>query len=248
MPRDDWKNLPRLYVRAALAGERRLAMPPDQAHYLTRVMRRAAGDRVLLFNGSDGEWLGTIEAIRKNALDILCLEQTRIQTHEPDLLLLFAPVKRDPMEYLLQKACELGVARLQPVITHRTIARQVNIDRLRMIAREAAEQSERLTLPEILPPTPLASALTQLDERPLFACLESGPSLPVAEAFTARQKSDSVALLTGPEGGFSAEEADLIRRHAQTIAVNLGPRILRADTAALAAIAVWQALRGDWQA
>ncbi len=115
MPRDDWKKLPRLYVRTDLAEGRRLTLPPTQAHYLTHVMRRVAGDRILLFNGSDGEWLGAVEAVRKNALDIICLEQTRTQKHEPDLLLLFAPVKRDHMEYLVQKSCELGVAGLQPV-------------------------------------------------------------------------------------------------------------------------------------
>ncbi len=246
MPRNDWKNLPRLYVTAALGARASLPLDVDQRHYLIHVMRCKQDDRILLFNGRDGEWIGTIGAVSKREVIVQCGAQTRLQSPEPDLILLFAPIKRDHLETLVQKASELGIARLQPIVTRHTIVSKVNIERLQSIAREAAEQCERLSLPEILPPLPLAQALAALDGRPLFACLENGPTQTVAEAFSAYRDA-AAAFLTGPEGGLDEEEMAIIRKHAKTVAINLGPRILRADTAALAALSVWQALCGDWQ-
>lgn len=247
MPRDAWKKLPRLFVTAPLGGGHTVALDPAQHHYLTNVMRRDGGSDLLIFNGQDGEWRATLTQIGKKASAALCIEQTRPQQSEPDLRLLFAPIKRDHLDYMIQKASELGVAQFQPVITQHTIASNLNLARLHAIAREAAEQCERLTLPVLTDALPLAKALaTCAADRPLFACLEGGAAQPLAQAFSAAPTTPA-AILIGPEGGFSAAEMDLIRQHPTTIPVSLGPRILRADTAALAALAIWQALRGDWR-
>lgn len=246
MPRDDWKKLPRLYVTEALRKGQHVPLDTAQQHYLTHVMRRSAGSQLLLFNGQDGEWLATLEPRSKNSAAAACTEQTRPQTPTLDLRLLFAPIKREHLDYLIQKASELGVAHLQPVLTQHTVAPRLNPSRLHAIAREAAEQCERLTLPTLGAAMPLDIALSQWrNDQPLFACLESGTAQPLATAMSGKTAATSAAILTGPEGGFSTDEMELIRRHPSTIPVSLGPRILRADTAALAALAVWQALLGD---
>lgn len=247
MPRDAWKKLPRLFVTGPLANGQNVRLDPAQQHYLTNVMRRAAGTQILLCNGHDGEWLATLEVTGKKSAAALCTEPTRHQAPEPDLRLLFAPIKRDHLEYMIQKASELGVAHLQPVMTSHTTAPHINPERLQAIAREAAEQCERLTLPTLGEAQPLEDALKYwATDRPLYACLESGTAQPLAAALSGKSNAPA-AILTGPEGGFSPAEMELIRSHATSIPVSLGPRILRADTAALAALSVWQALQGDWR-
>ncbi len=247
MPRDAWKKLPRLFVTGPLAKGQNVPIDTAQQHYLTNVMRRATGTQILLCNGHDGEWLATLEPTGKKSAAALCTEPTRHQAPEPDLRLLFAPIKRDHLEYMIQKASELGVAHLQPVITQHTVAPHLNPERLQAIAREAAEQCERLTLPTLGEAQPLADALVNwATDRPIYACLEDGMARPLADALAAKSPGPA-AILTGPEGGFTPAEMEMIRNHATCIPVSLGPRILRADTAALAALSVWQALQGDWR-
>jgi 16S rRNA (uracil1498-N3)-methyltransferase len=237
----------RLHVETPLHAGARMEPNHSQTHYLIHVMRAREGESVLLFNGRDGEWRARAAEVTRRDCQLICERQTRIQDSVPDLWLAFAPVKKTPAEYLAQKATELGVAVLLPVITERTVARRVNLDRLRANAIEAAEQSERLTVPEIRTPQPIAALLKSWpNERGLVFCDEGGDALPIAEALARTGPRDGWGVLTGPEGGFTSVERKLIRQHPAVIPVTLGPRIMRADTAALAALAVWQAHLGDW--
>jgi len=239
-------GLVRLFVGAALADGARVDFAEGQAHYLLNVMRARTDDRVRLFNGRDGEWLARLEAGKKRA-SAVCERQVAKQGDVPDLWLAFAPLKRVPADYLAQKATELGVRVLQPVITRRTIVSRVNLERLRANAVEASEQSGRTTIPEIRSPIPLARLLASwAPERKLIYCDEGGDAPPIGAAL-ARERFSSCGFLTGPEGGFDEEERRLVRNCPFAIPVSLGTRILRADTAALAALAVFQALNGDWR-
>lgn len=232
----------RLFVEAALGRGARVPASPPQTHYLLHVMRARPGDGILVFNGRDGEWLARIaEASRRDCV-LLCERQTAAQTVDDDLWLVFAPIKITPAEYLVQKATELGVSLLQPVITRRTIVHRVNTERLRANAIEAAEQSGRLTVPEIGALLPLERLLAEWPkDRALLFCDEAGAP-PIRDALEHTLKG-ALAVLTGPEGGFEESERAAIRGQPSTIPVSLGPRILRADTAALAALAVLQAQR-----
>jgi 16S rRNA (uracil1498-N3)-methyltransferase len=236
----------RLFVEARLGPGVRVQATAGQAHYLLHVLRARAGDRVALFNGRDGEWLAQIAEVTKRGCASECERQTRPQASTPDLWLCFAPIKKTPADYLAQKATELGVSVLQPVITRRTIVSRVNVERMRANAVEAAEQSDRLTVPDVREPLPLAILLANwpADRRLLF-CDEAGEAPPIAQAL--RAASGAWAVLTGPEGGFDPAERAAIRGLSCVTPVSLGPRILRADTAGLAALAVWQALVGDWR-
>ncbi len=236
----------RLFVDAPLAQGARLALDEGQSHYLAHVLRAKPGQRVRLFNGVDGEWSALIRDVAKRGMTLEVEGCTRAQAGVPDLWLLLAPVKKTPLDYIVQKATELGVARIQPVITRRTIVERVNTDRMKANATEAAEQSGRLTVPAIAEPQPLERVLADWDaSRRLVFCDEAGDAQPIARAL-AGHAAASWALVTGPEGGFAPEERALLRSLSCVIPVTLGPRIMRADTAALAAIAVWQALKGDW--
>jgi len=239
-------GLVRLFVDGDLAEGARVALSKGQSHYLLHVMRAKGGDRVRLFNGKDGEWLSRIEAGKRDAF-ATCLRKIAEQSEEPNLWLAFAPIKRTPADYVAQKATELGVGLLQPVMTRRTIVSRVNLDRLRANAVEAAEQSGRLTVPEVRAPLSLSELLAQWDpERTLIYCDEGQGADPIAEALS-HVRSSASAVLTGPEGGFDEQERSLIRSCPFAMPVALGRRILRADTAALAALAVWQSLNGDWR-
>ncbi len=234
----------RLYVEAALGAGARVE--PEQAHYLLHVMRAKRGDAVQLFNGRDGEWLTRIAEVSRRSCVLICEQQTARQSETPDVWLAFAPIKKTPGDYVAQKATELGVRVLQPVYTHRTIARRVNLERMRANAIEAAEQSGRLTVPEIREPLDLEKLLaTWPRERRLLFCDEAGDAPPIRDAL-ASAPDGPWAVLTGPEGGFDDGERALIRALPCVVPATLGARILRADTAALAALAVWQALKGDW--
>ena len=238
----------RLYVTAPLEAGRSLEPAESQIHYLLHVMRARGGDRVLLFNGRDGEWRARIAQASRRDCTLICEHRTRKQQAVPDLWLAFAPIKKTPADYVAQKATELGVAALLPVMTERTITRRVNLDRLRANAIEAAEQSERLSVPGIHVPQPLLALLeTWPQERGLLFCDEAGDATAIAEALDAAPKRSGWCVLTGPEGGFTAGERERIRQHPAAVPVTLGPRIMRADTAALAALAVWQAHLGDWR-
>lgn len=237
----------RLHVGSPLATGAEIATTPGQAHYLLTVMRARAGDALALFNGRDGEWRARIFRAERHHCILRCEAQTAPQSEVPDLWLAFAPIKKTPADYMAQKATELGVRVLQPVITERTIVRKVNLERIRANAIEAAEQSGRVSVPEVRQPIDLEALLTGWPrDRRLLYCDESGDASPVAEALRDRT-AGPCAVLTGPEGGFTSGEREQLRAASFVVPVSLGPRIVRADTAALAALAVWQALAGDWR-
>jgi 16S rRNA (uracil1498-N3)-methyltransferase len=237
----------RLYVTADLAAGATVALDASQAHYLKNVLRLGSGEPVSLFNGRDGEWRSVIESFRKESATVRVEACTREQVPEPDLWLLFAPVKRARIDFLVEKATELGVSALQPVLTERTQVERVNLERLRANVREAAEQTERLSLPEVREPLSLQRAIEAWPAgRRLLFCDESGQSPDIASALRAVQPG-VWGVLTGPEGGFTQRELDALRNLPFVSPVGLGPRVLRADTAALAALAVFQALLGDWR-
>ncbi len=234
----------RLYVTGDLGPGAALPLDEGQAHYLLHVLRAKTGDRVSLFNGRDGEWLAGIAA-RKRDVAVTCLAQTQTQRQTPDIWLAFAPVKKTPADYLVQKAAELGASVLLPVFTRRTIVTRVNRERMTANAIEAAEQSGRLSVPEIRDGAPLERLLAAWPaDRRLFFCDEGGDARPLAEA--ARGTAGPAAILTGPEGGFDPDERARVRALPFVVPVTLGPRILRADTAALAALAIWQSVAGDF--
>jgi 16S rRNA (uracil1498-N3)-methyltransferase len=235
----------RLYVTGDLGTKVAVALDEGQTHYLLHVLRAKSGNRVSLFNGRDGEWLAELNQIGKRGVTATCLKQTAQQASSPDIWLIFAPIKRTPSDYLVQKAAELGVSVLQPVFTRRTVVSRINEERMAANAIEAAEQSARLTVPEIREGVTLVKLLASWPiDRHLFFCDEGGNARPLAEA--ARGASGPAAILTGPEGGFEPAERKLLREAAFVIPVTLGPRILRADTAALAALAIWQSVAGDF--
>lgn len=247
-PKDlaDEGGLTRGYVEDALGSGARLVLDDMHSHHLTAVLRAAKGDALHLFNGKDGEWRAVIVEIGKRGVTVSVETQTAPQRNVPDLHLLAAPVKRTPFDYLVQKATELGVARIAPVITRRTIVDRVNQDRMRANAIGAAEQSGRLDVPAIDAPVPLADAFKQWPQgRRLMFCDEAGHAPPAADTLRKAGRG-SWAILTGPEGGFDPAEREMIRTLSFAVPVSLGPRIMRADTAALAAITIWQSTLGDW--
>jgi len=245
--------VPRLFVATPLAPAAEIELGDAQARYLTSVLRLGPGARVLLFNGADGEWSAEVGSVGKRGATLVCREATRPQILSPDLLLLFAPVKRAGTDLIVEKATELGVRTLQPVLTRRTQSESVRTDRLRAIAIEAAEQTERLDVPEIFEATPLGKVLGRWDatRRLLFAD-EAGDARSVPPALAgnggpAEAGGTNMALLIGPEGGFEPDERRMLRALAFVTPVSLGPRILRAETAVIAALALIQAHWGDWQ-
>jgi 16S rRNA (uracil1498-N3)-methyltransferase len=245
MDEDDTDIAARLFVTAPLGAGAAVPLDSDQVHYLRSVLRLAIGDHLALFDGRAGEWLAAIEVLGKHAGIARLERQTRAQPVEPALWLLFAPVKRTRIDLIAEKATELGVTRLMPVMTRRTNVARVNTERLRAVAREAAEQTERLSVPEIVEPQRLDQALAAFPaDRRLILCDETGTAPPIAGALG--QGPAPLGVLIGPEGGFAPDELDGLRKLPFVTPVGLGPRILRADTAAFSALAVFQALVGDW--
>lgn len=238
----------RLFVAADLTAGASVGLDAAQAHYLGTVMRARKGDALALFNGRDGEWRAVIDGFGKGWCSVALGERLRPQTAEPDLWLVFAPIKRARIDFIAEKATELGVSALWPIFTRHTAVGRVNVERLRANAVEAAEQCERLTVPEILAPATLDEALADWPAgRALLVLDESGAGAPAADAL-ADLPPGPAAVLTGPEGGFAKSELDGLRALPFVTHIGLGPRILRADTAALAALACWQAWCGDWRA
>jgi 16S rRNA (uracil1498-N3)-methyltransferase len=279
MARYDFRS-PRLFVAPMLRPGATVPLDAAQGHYLTGVLRLQIGDGVLVFNGKDGEWQGRLVGTGKRA-ELGIDHQVRPQSRPGDLHYLFSPLKRARLDYMVQKAVEMGVSRLQPVMTRRTQAERVNLDRMHANAIEAAEQCGVLGIPEIMAPVALDRAVAALEpERHLVFCDEDAPSADPIAALVRDLERDSgdggsgqgssghgssghgssgqgrsqggsagvpLAVLIGPEGGFDEEERAFLRQRPRTSRIALGPRILRADTAAVAALAIVQAVAGDWR-
>jgi len=238
----------RLFVEHLLTEGEALNLDDGQSHYLTHVMRLKVGDAVAVFNGRDGEWVSKISDVSKRVCTLRLERQVLPQNRVPDLSLCFAPVKRARLDFLVQKATELGVSEIQPVMTRRTVVSRVKLDRLRANVIEAAEQSGRLSVPDIFAPKTLEALLADWSQdRVLYYCdEESASESESAVNVLSARKSPKAAILIGPEGGFDPAERRVLRGCVFVIPLNLGPRIMRADTAAIAALSLWQATNGDW--
>lgn len=240
-------KLTRLFVAAPLVAGGEIALDPAQAHYLINVMRCKAGDEVLVFNGIDGEWRASVAASGRKSAKLAVTKQVRPQINGPDLHYLFAPLKRARLDYMVQKATELGASRLVPVLTRRTMAERINETRLRANAIEAAEQCGILRVPEIEPPEKLPKLLETWDkDRLLIFADEQAPTSSPLAVLTA-QRRQPLAVLIGPEGGFEPDERALLLKQPFVVPISLGPRIMRADTAAIAALSLVNAVLGDWR-
>jgi 16S rRNA (uracil1498-N3)-methyltransferase len=242
------KTAPRLFLEVDLAPGAAVAVSAEQANYLANVLRLAVGDPVLVFNGRDGEWRARISLIAKRTVTLTIDACVRPQGDGPDLHYLFAPLKHSRLDYMVQKATELGAARLRPVLTERTQSRRVNSERMRANAVEAAEQCGVLRVPAVDEPAEFADVLAAWPaDRTLVFCDEAAaPGGPVS-ALAALARDRPLAVLVGPEGGFSPTERTRLLAHPAVLAISLGPRIMRADTAAVAALALVNACCGDWQ-
>ncbi|MFY9288016.1 MAG: 16S rRNA (uracil(1498)-N(3))-methyltransferase [Alphaproteobacteria bacterium] len=247
----DLRHTPRLYLAAPLEASATLTIGDNQAHYLLHVLRVKLEDDLRLFNGKDGEWHAIITTIGKRSLDVRLEKQTRAQKAEPEITLCCAPIKKAHFDYMLEKATELGVSHIQPILTSRTQVRDVNIERCTSMAIEAAEQSDRLTIPSIQKPVTLLELVTKWQpDCAMIVCAEWGDAIPIKEAFASQKllSASKIAIVVGPEGGFSADELIKFKEIPHSLFTRLGPRILRADTAAIAALTCWQAMCGDWVA
>ena len=246
MPEHDFRS-PRLFVDAPLGAGATVALDRDQSNYLGNVLRLSAGDTVLAFNGRDGEWRAQIGG-RKRADTLTIAAQTRAQDQLPDIACVFAPLKHARLDYMVQKAVEMGAARLQPVLTRYTQVSRVNGERMRTNVIEAAEQCGIISLAEVADPVPLERFLAARDPaRLLVFCDEAAEVATPVQALQTATARGGIDVLIGPEGGFADEERALLLRQPAILRLALGPRILRADTAAVAALALVQAALGDWR-
>jgi 16S rRNA (uracil1498-N3)-methyltransferase len=244
----------RLHVDEPLAVGLTLGLDHQRAHFLRSVMRLSRGAWVAVFNARDGEFLAEIEGLGKGWASLRLAERLRAPEAEADLWLVFAPIKRARLDFMVEKAVELGISALKPVMSRHTAVSRVNTERLATNAREAAEQCERLSVPAVDEPVDLMEMIDAWPaKRRLLLCAESGAAAPIAEALAdmgggaTRTQAGPWAVLTGPEGGFHPSELDALRKLPFVTPVSLGPRVLRADTAALVALACWQAWLGDWR-
>lgn len=236
----------RIFVDLPLNVGGQTALPEEKSHYLTNVMRLKDGDKLVCFNGIDGEFAAKIVSAHKKQTLIVITEQLRQQQNSPDIWLLFAPLKKDRTDFLIEKAVELGATKLVPVITKHTITDKIRPERLKMQIIEAAEQCERLDIPTLADAIKLNDLLNGWNQhRTLYFMDERGKGQSCAVAFA--KKTKSAALLIGPEGGFADEEANTLYQLPFVNTISLGPRILRAETAATASLAIWQAVAGDWK-
>jgi 16S rRNA (uracil1498-N3)-methyltransferase len=247
MARTDFRT-PRLYVSQDLAEGAEVKLDPQQTNYLVNVLRLGAGAPTLLFNGRDGEFSASLAASSRKAASLIVGAQTLPQATPPDVDYLFAPLKHARLDYMAQKAVEMGASRLRPVITRHTQVSRVNLERLQANAIEACEQCGVIWIPEIAPVEPLAEALKRWPpERLLVFCDEEAEQASPLDALGSARADSGVGLLIGPEGGFDDNERAAILSAPRVLRLSLGPRILRADTAAVAALTLIQATLGDWQ-
>lgn len=238
----------RLFVEARLEADARLVPDADRLNYLLNVLRLREGEAIILFNGRDGEWLARLESVTRRSATLVAKEQTREQTVPFDLSYCFAPLKHARLDYMAQKATEMGAARLSPVITRRTQARRVNMQRLRANAVEAAEQCGVLSVPTVTEEIELAAYLADLStDRLLVFCDEDAQIADPVAALRTAPTHRGVDVLVGPEGGFDEPERQAILKAGKVVRLSLGPRILRADTAAVAALTLVQSIVGDWR-
>lgn len=238
------QSTPRLFVETQLAAGELRRIDGPQGHYLATVMRLKAGDPVKLFDDVTGEWLAVATEARKRDVTLEVRDLLRPRENVPDLWLCAAPIKKGRIDWVVEKACELGVARVAPVLTRRAVVDKLNLERLRTHMIEAAEQCGRTALPELAEPVKLTTMLRDWPaERALFFADETGGA-PALEAM--RSHAGAAAILIGPEGGFDGEEREAIRALPQAVGISLGPRILRAETAAAAAVSLWMGAAGDW--
>ena len=245
MPLRDFDR-PRLFVDAALAAGETVALERNQSNYLGNVLRLATGESILVFNGRDGEWQAAIGG-RKRPDSLTIVAQTRPQDRLPDLAYVFAPLKHARLDYMVQKAVEMGASSLQPVLTRFTQVSRVNGERMRANVIEAAEQCGILSLADVAEPVPLDRFLSQRDpQRLLVFCDEAADVSDPIQALGNLTAAGGIDVLIGPEGGFAEEERAVLLRQPKTLRLSLGPRVLRADTAAVAALALVQAALGDW--
>lgn len=246
----DSMRVPRLFVDQNLMLGQTISVSESQAHYLIQVLRMSEGNKLRLFNGRDGEWLGKIFSITRRHCSLKICSQKEKQNSEEDLWLIFSPIKRSRIDFVVSKATELGVIRILPVLTDFTNVKRVNIQRLISNTVEAAQQCGRLSVPRVLEPQSLKSLLANWQvDRKLFYCDETGGGSPINKTFNdvkMKNNISSAAILIGPEGGFSSSELELLNKNPNFTAIDLGPRVLRADTAAIAALSCWQAVLGDW--
>jgi len=243
-------NQPRLFVKDALTPDAQITLSTGQTHYLTHVMRLGEGSAVRLFNGHDGEWRATLNLPKKGNATARVNHQPRPQTPDSGPVLCCSPIKKAHFDNMIEKATELGVSEIRPILTARTQVREINGAHACSITIEAAEQSERLSVPMFHLLEKLDKIVESWPENLVpIVCAEWGEALPIHDALKnlKMQKNQQVAIITGPEGGFTPEELPLLLNLPEARAARLGPRILRADTAALAALSCWQALRGDWR-
>lgn len=239
-------NAERLFVDATLEPDAIVACSSDQVNYLVNVLRLKNDDEILIFNGRDGEWRAALRDVGKRRCNLILRELVRHQEQGPDIHYIFAPLKRTRLDYMVQKAVELGVARLRPVITRRTIAERVNLDRMRGNVIEAAEQCGILALAEVDEPVKFSELLRGWNsDRRIIFCDEAAEKASPLEALRGLEPGP-LAVLIGPEGGFDAAERAALMSRKDTLAISLGPRIMRADTAAIAALALVNAVLGDW--
>lgn len=232
----------RLFVQDPLAEDAIVGLPADQSHYLKHVMRRKQGELIALFNGRDGEWAAQIDGLGKGWASLAIQEQLHQQTVEPDIWLCFAPIKRTRIDFLVEKATELGVSRLQPVTTQYTNSTRINLHRMTARCIEAAEQCERLSVPAVHEAVTLKQLLDSWPTDRLLLFCDEREGVKGLVDVAAQHRDAAVAFLIGPEGGFSNDERTMLLNHPNAHSITLGPRILRAETAAFAALGAWQAL------
>lgn len=236
-------STPRLFIDRSLGEATTITIDGAQAHYLANVMRLKTGDPVRLFDDRTGEWLARVTGTAKRSITLGLADNLRAREEVPDLWLLFAPIKKGPIDWLVEKATELGVSHLQPIVTRRTIVERLNLDRLRANMIEAAEQCDRTSLPRLGEPVKLPALLRDWDPARALLFADEAGGMPIGGA----ARPGAAAILIGPEGGFTPEEREMIRATAGAIGISLGPRILRAETAAAAAISAWMSQAGDWR-